>query len=203
MFHLVSVALYRFRVAQCAYRSNGSDQCWQHITGSVNTLRCLGYRNNHCNVECELCLTVWIAVEWRERIPSHCDRLLLDRFHDCSWDPIDSRIRIKCASERTGQSAIILPEYLMQPNSSDQRHHVSRAINAYWILHVLQVHRGCWIVRWWMCFPLYRWPLRTSVWHSMFKEKGGTLNVIVTIRQSMDLVRLHGSNCLYPLSICT
>ena len=146
---------------------------------------------------------VRIGVLWRERILYHSGNLLLDRFHDCSWDPIDSRIRIKCASERTGQSAIILPEYLMQPNSSDQRHHVSRAINAYWILHVLQVHRGCWIVRWWMCFPLYRWPLRTSVWHSMFKEKGGTLNVIVTIRQSMDLVRLQGSNCLCPLSICT
>ena len=144
MFHLVSVALYRFCVAQYHNRSNGSDQCWQHITGSVNTLRCLGYRNNHCNVECELCLTVWIAVEWRERIPSHCDRLLLDRFHDCSWDPIDSRIRIKCASERTGQSAIILPEYLVQPNSGDKRHHVLRAINAYWILYIFGVHRVYW-----------------------------------------------------------
>ena len=56
MFHLVSVALYRFRVVQCAYRSSDSDQYWQHITGSVNTPRCLGYRNNHRDVECELCL---------------------------------------------------------------------------------------------------------------------------------------------------
>ena len=37
----------------------------------------------------------------------------------------------------TGQFAII-PEYLMQPNSGDKRHYVSRAINAYWILYILE-----------------------------------------------------------------
>ena len=79
----------------------------------------------------------------------------------------------------------------MQPNSGDQRHHVSRAINAYWILHVLQVHRGCRIERWWMCFLLYRWLSRTSMWNSMFKEKGGTLNVIVRTWRWMVLVGLQ------------
>ena len=74
---------------------------------------------------------VWIGVLWREHISYHCDRLLHDRFHECPWNPIDSRIRIKCASERTGQSAIILPEYLVQPEGCDEQHHISRALDAY------------------------------------------------------------------------
>ena len=41
VFYLVRVTLYRFRVAQRINRSSGSDQCWQHTTGSVNTSRCL------------------------------------------------------------------------------------------------------------------------------------------------------------------
>ena len=124
------------------------------------------------------------------------------RFHECSWDPIDFRIRIQCACDMTGQSAMILPEFLVQPNSGDQRHCTPRVIDAYWILHVLQVPRGCWIVRSWMCFLLYRWLSRTSMWHSMSKKKGGTLNVIVRTWRWMVLVGLHGSNCLHPLLIC-
>ena len=86
--------------------------------------------------------TVWISVLWRERLPYHCGNLLLDRFHECSWDPIDPRIRIKCACERTGQSTIILPEYLVQLNNGDKRHHVLRAIDVFWILYISGVHRS-------------------------------------------------------------
>ena len=142
IFHLVRVTLYRLRVAQRTNRSSNSDQCWQHTTGSVNTPRYLWHRNNHCNAECEWSLPVRIGVLWRERIPHHCNRLLHDRFHECPWDPIDPRIRIKCASERTGQSTIILPEYLVQLNSGDQRHHVLRAIDVFWILYISGVHRS-------------------------------------------------------------
>ena len=53
MFHLVRVALYRFRVVPRPIRSSDSDQCWQHTTGSVNTSRCLRHRKNHRNVDCE------------------------------------------------------------------------------------------------------------------------------------------------------
>ena len=48
-----------------------------------------------------------------------------------------------------------------------------------------------WIMRWWMCFPLYRWRSKKSMWNKMSKEKGDTLIVIVTTRQSMDLVGLQ------------
>ena len=35
----------------------------------------------------------------------------------------------------------IIPEYLMQPEGCDEQHHVSRAIDAYWILYAFGVHR--------------------------------------------------------------
>ena len=56
VFHLVCVTLYRLCVAQRPNRPNGSDQCLQHTTGSVNTPRCLRHRNNRRNVKCEWCL---------------------------------------------------------------------------------------------------------------------------------------------------
>ena len=34
------------------------------------------------------------------------------------------------------------------------------------------------------------------------RREGGTMIVKVTTRQSIILIGLHGSNCLYPLSIC-
>ena len=38
--------------------------------------------------------SVWIGVLWREHISYYCGRLLHDWFHECPWNPIDSRIRI-------------------------------------------------------------------------------------------------------------
>ena len=46
-------------------------------------------------------------------------------------------------------------------------------------------------VRWWRCFPLYRWWSRMSMWHSMSKKKDSTLIVKVRTRQSIVLVGLQ------------
>ena len=56
--------------------------------------------------------------------------------------------------------------------------------------------------RWWRYFLSYRWWSRKSMWNSMFENMGGILIVIVAIRQSMVLVRLLGSHCPHPYTIC-
>ena len=90
----------------------------------------------------------------------------------------------------------------MQPNSGNQRHHVSRAIDVYWILFVSGVHRVYW--QWdgegafhcidndreWVCD--IQCPKRRVVfWSWKWGEKGGILIVKVRTRRSMDLVGLQ------------
>ena len=156
VFYLVRVTLYRFRVAQRINRSSNSDQCRQHTTGSVNTSRGLRHRNNHCNVEWKWflpCSNWWIVARthsislWQTSIRS-ISRMLLksNRFSDSkwvcwlkdwtirdySWVPRATRVLWRTASRLTCFRCLL--DTIRFWSSSKQ-----------------------WIMRCWMCFPLYRW----------------------------------------------
>ena len=144
LLHFVRAALYRLCIAQRPSRPNDSDRRRDNTAQEVlipqfayyiETTKAILNTNNDFFVQ--------IGVQWRERIPYYRYKLLHNWLHSCSPDPIDPRIRIECAGDRTGQPTTILPEYCVQPNSGDKRHCAPCAINAHILLHVLRVHRGC------------------------------------------------------------
>ena len=72
----------------------------------------------------------------------------------------------------------ILPEYCVQPSSGGERHCAPRAIDAYWILHVLWVHRGC----------------------DQLDGKIASLCVLMTIEEEYVKFNVQGEKCYFDLT---